>query len=83
MLERPLCKHEVTFLTWRVFSLGNYVPTNFEDFNISGKFHILTYYPPEKAIRRGTVSMESKQCIEAMHVLVKKAKDVCHHARQK
>ena len=73
MLERPLCKHEVTFLTWRVFSLGNYVPTNFEDFNISRKFHILTHHAPEKAIRRGTIGMESEQCIEAMHVLVNKS----------
>ena len=73
MLERPLCTHEITILAWRTYSLGNFVPVNFEEFKISRKFHVLVHHAAEKAFRRGTVGMESEQCIEAMHVLVNKS----------
>ena len=73
-LPRAICKHEVAKLAIRCYSLGNWLPVNFEDVHLIRKFHVLVYHVPEKAFMRATVGMEAEQCLESIHPVINKLK---------
>ena len=66
----PLCRHEVAFLAVRCASFGHWFPINFPNTNLLGKFHVLTFHVPEKAISKHTVGMEAEHCSESIHPVV-------------
>ena len=73
-LNRPMCQHEVSYLSVRCYSFVNWLPVSFPDINLIRKFHVAVTHVPEKASRVGTVGMESENFIESIHPVVNKLK---------
>ena len=69
-VSRPLCKHEVAFLSIRCASLASWFPVQFPSTSIIPKFHVLTYHIPQKAQLRRTVGMEAEHSSETIHSVI-------------
>ena len=74
MLSRTLCQHEVSLLTVRCYSLGNWFPVSFHMENLSRKFHVLHYHVLEKATNFFTVGLYTENISESIHPVVNKLK---------
>ena len=74
MLSRTLCKHEVSLLIVRCYSLGNWFPVSFPDETLSRTFHEVRYHVPEKVADCFTVGLYAENMSESIHPVINKFK---------